>query len=92
MVYLDREVIGHVTYLTSGFVSFVRRKPKTISKNHLHILFLQQLSQILKDSEDGGWWEVNHEYESASLHPYIQNAVARIYFSLFATLITSSPF
>lgn len=34
----------------------------------------------LPGSVEGSWWEVNHEYESASLHPLIQNAVARICF------------
>lgn len=68
--------------LSSGFVSFaLTNAPR---KENIQVILGNcfYLSQILKDFQtlEGGWWEVNHEYESTSLHPYIQNAVARIFF------------
>lgn len=78
---------------TFRLFSFAMGKLKTISKNHLDIFFPQRLSHILKDfqalwKEADGKWIMN-------INQHLSTLISKMLllgYSLFATLITSSPF
>lgn len=93
-VFQQLDYIVRRTYLPSGFVSFTTRKLQTISENHLAVFLLQQLSQSLEDFL--ALWTVAHGKWIMNMNPHLSTLRSKMlllgYSSLFASLITSSPF